>query len=188
MIIVSAGIRPRDELAREAGLKVGERGGVVVNDRLVPSDQRLSAIGEGATVLFTDYVLQEEFGKEDGGALKDDPPTQEELGALPVINGAAEGQHAPMCRAMRKANILDFWDVPPKVINGYFGVAKADGKVRLILDLRRGNLYFKGSKELELLNPAYLVELILEGEKIFLGKTDISNFFHRVRDIFLMMS
>ena len=34
MIIVSAGIRPRDDLARHAGLAVGERGGIVVNDRL----------------------------------------------------------------------------------------------------------------------------------------------------------
>ena len=34
MIIVSAGIRPRDELARDCGLAVGERGGIVVDDRL----------------------------------------------------------------------------------------------------------------------------------------------------------
>src|SRR6185436_230846 len=34
MVIVSAGIRPRDELARECGLTVGERGGVTVNDEL----------------------------------------------------------------------------------------------------------------------------------------------------------
>ncbi len=33
MIIVSAGIRPRDDLARESGLDVGQRGGIAVNDR-----------------------------------------------------------------------------------------------------------------------------------------------------------
>jgi nitrite reductase (NADH) large subunit len=48
MIIVSAGIRPRDELAREAGLAVGERGGVRVNDRLMTSDADIYAIGEVA--------------------------------------------------------------------------------------------------------------------------------------------
>ncbi len=48
MIIVSAGIRPRDELARQSGLKVGERGGVVVNDRLETSDPRIHAVGECA--------------------------------------------------------------------------------------------------------------------------------------------
>lgn len=48
MIIVSAGIRPRDELARTSGIKVGERGGVAVNDLLQTSDERIYAIGEVA--------------------------------------------------------------------------------------------------------------------------------------------
>jgi nitrite reductase (NADH) large subunit len=48
MIVVSAGIKPRDELAREAGLTVGERGGIVVNDQLQTSDKDIFAIGECA--------------------------------------------------------------------------------------------------------------------------------------------
>ncbi|MBI3863668.1 MAG: nitrite reductase small subunit NirD [Planctomycetia bacterium] len=48
MIVVSAGIRPRDELARQCGLQVGERGGVAVNDLLQTSDERVFAIGEVA--------------------------------------------------------------------------------------------------------------------------------------------
>lgn len=48
MIIVSAGIRPRDELARDCGLTVGERGGVVVNDRMQTSDPDVYAVGEVA--------------------------------------------------------------------------------------------------------------------------------------------
>jgi nitrite reductase (NADH) large subunit len=48
MIIVSTGIRPRDEVARECSLDVGERGGVVVNDRLQTSDPDIYAIGEVA--------------------------------------------------------------------------------------------------------------------------------------------
>jgi nitrite reductase (NADH) large subunit len=46
MIIVSAGIRPRDDLARECGLDVGKRGGIVVDDRLSTSDRNVFAIGE----------------------------------------------------------------------------------------------------------------------------------------------
>jgi nitrite reductase (NADH) large subunit len=34
MVIVSAGIRPRDDLARDCGLRIGDRGGIVVDDRL----------------------------------------------------------------------------------------------------------------------------------------------------------
>jgi len=48
MIIVSAGIRPRDDLAKAAGLKLGERGGVAVDDRLQTSDAQVFAIGECA--------------------------------------------------------------------------------------------------------------------------------------------
>ncbi|HVC98114.1 MAG TPA: nitrite reductase large subunit NirB [Pirellulales bacterium] len=48
MIVVSAGIRPRDDVARECGLTVGERGGVAVDDALTTSDPRVFAIGEVA--------------------------------------------------------------------------------------------------------------------------------------------
>ena len=48
MIIVSAGIRPRDELARERGIEVHDRGGVVVNDHLQTNDTDIYAIGEVA--------------------------------------------------------------------------------------------------------------------------------------------
>jgi NAD(P)H-dependent nitrite reductase large subunit/NAD(P)H-dependent nitrite reductase small subunit len=48
MIIVSCGIRPRDEIARECVLDVGERGGVIVNDLLQTSDSDIYAIGEVA--------------------------------------------------------------------------------------------------------------------------------------------
>jgi nitrite reductase (NADH) large subunit len=48
MVIVSAGIRPRDELARDCSLTVGQRGGVVVNDNLQSSDPKIYAIGEVA--------------------------------------------------------------------------------------------------------------------------------------------
>lgn len=46
MLIVSAGIRPRDELAKACGLEVGVRGGVVVDDTMKTSDEHIYAIGE----------------------------------------------------------------------------------------------------------------------------------------------
>jgi nitrite reductase (NADH) large subunit len=48
MIVFSAGIRPRDNLARESGLTVGERGGIVVNEHCLTSDRNIYAIGECA--------------------------------------------------------------------------------------------------------------------------------------------
>ncbi len=49
MIIVSAGIRPRDDLGKECGLALGQRGGIVVDDRLRTSDSAILAIGECAS-------------------------------------------------------------------------------------------------------------------------------------------
>ena len=48
MLIISAGIKPRDELAKGCGLEVGPRGGVVVNDLLQTTDENIFAIGECA--------------------------------------------------------------------------------------------------------------------------------------------
>ncbi|WP_337173265.1 nitrite reductase large subunit NirB [Paludisphaera sp.] len=49
MVVVSAGIRPRDELARACGLEVGPRGGVAVDDAMRTSDPDILAIGEVAS-------------------------------------------------------------------------------------------------------------------------------------------
>lgn len=48
MIVFSAGIRPRDYLARECGLEVGPRGGIAINNQCQTSDPDVYAIGECA--------------------------------------------------------------------------------------------------------------------------------------------
>ncbi|WP_020651530.1 nitrite reductase large subunit NirB [Massilia niastensis] len=48
MIVFSAGIRPRDELARTSGLTIGPRGGIVIDDSCLTSDPHIYAIGECA--------------------------------------------------------------------------------------------------------------------------------------------
>ncbi len=48
IVVFSAGVRPRDDLARVSGIEVGERGGVVVDDTLATSAPGVWAIGEVA--------------------------------------------------------------------------------------------------------------------------------------------
>ncbi|MFA5941697.1 MAG: nitrite reductase large subunit NirB [Sinimarinibacterium sp.] len=48
VILFSAGIRPRDELAKSSGLDVGERGGIKINNECQTSDPDIYAIGECA--------------------------------------------------------------------------------------------------------------------------------------------
>jgi len=54
LILFSAGIRPHDELAKQADLAVGERGGIVINDQCQTSDQDIYAIGECA--LWNNFI------------------------------------------------------------------------------------------------------------------------------------
>lgn len=48
LVVFSAGIRPRDDLARESGLHIGERGGIVIDEACRTSDPDIYAIGECA--------------------------------------------------------------------------------------------------------------------------------------------
>ena len=46
LVVVAAGVRPRDALAREAGIRCGREGGIVVDDHMATSDPHVDAIGE----------------------------------------------------------------------------------------------------------------------------------------------
>jgi len=48
IVLFSAGIRPRDDLARASGLEVGQRGGIVIDNQCRTSDPSIYAIGECA--------------------------------------------------------------------------------------------------------------------------------------------
>ena len=50
LVVFSAGIRPRDELGRAAGLPVGTRGGIVVDSACRTADPAVFAVGECACV------------------------------------------------------------------------------------------------------------------------------------------
>jgi len=49
MLVVSAGIRPRSELAKNAGIDCAPNGGIKVDDELRTSDEQIYAIGECAS-------------------------------------------------------------------------------------------------------------------------------------------
>lgn len=54
MIILSIGVKPENELVREAGLPIGERGGIKVNEYLQTGDSNIYAIGDAIEVV--DYI------------------------------------------------------------------------------------------------------------------------------------
>lgn len=54
MTILSIGVRPENELAKQAGLEIGEQGGIVVNHLLQTSNQDIYAVGDAIEVR--DYI------------------------------------------------------------------------------------------------------------------------------------
>jgi nitrite reductase (NADH) large subunit len=57
VVVFAAGVRPRDELARDAGLAMAERGGVLTDLSCVTSDPDIYAIGEVAAIEGRCYGL-----------------------------------------------------------------------------------------------------------------------------------
>ncbi|MEU3625007.1 nitrite reductase large subunit [Amycolatopsis coloradensis] len=57
LVVFSAGIRPRDDLARSSGLEVGARGGILVDHTCRTSDPAVYAIGECAAVAGKVYGI-----------------------------------------------------------------------------------------------------------------------------------
>ncbi|MFB8278676.1 nitrite reductase large subunit NirB [Nocardia colli] len=57
LVVFSAGVRPRDQIARDSGLEVGPRGGIITDLGLQTSDPSIWAIGECAAVEGTCYGL-----------------------------------------------------------------------------------------------------------------------------------
>ncbi|WHX98773.1 CoA-disulfide reductase [Neobacillus sp. DY30] len=54
MTILSIGVRPENDLAKTAGLELGERGGIIVNEFLQTSNEDIYAVGDAVEVV--DYM------------------------------------------------------------------------------------------------------------------------------------
>ncbi|MCL1835137.1 MAG: FAD-dependent oxidoreductase [Oscillospiraceae bacterium] len=54
MLIMAVGVRPESSLAKDAGLTLNERGGIVVNEHMLTSDAHIYAVGDAVEV--TDFV------------------------------------------------------------------------------------------------------------------------------------
>jgi len=50
LVMLCIGVRPENKLAREAGLEIGELGGIRVDDQMRTSDERIYAIGDAVEV------------------------------------------------------------------------------------------------------------------------------------------
>lgn len=82
-VVLSIGLRPNSELAREAGLTLNERGGVVVDELLRTNDENIYALGDIAEI--EDFTTKERMQYQLAG-----PANKEGRIAANNINGASE--------------------------------------------------------------------------------------------------
>ena len=116
-----------------------------------------------------------------GEMLKAQRPDKAELKQTRSYMGVSPSEYTKVIKVLEQKGIIQLVQSRPEVINGMFAVPKRD-KQRLIIDARRANLYFKDSPEIALPNPGNLVELCLDSEgKLYGGKSDMDNFYHRIR-------
>jgi rhodanese-related sulfurtransferase len=65
MLLISAGIHPESQLAKQSGLKLSSRGYIVTNEFMGTSDKNIYALGDAIEVL--DFVTQTPFAAALGG-------------------------------------------------------------------------------------------------------------------------
>lgn len=127
MVVISAGIKPRDELACDTGLKTGPRGGIVVDNFMRTSDDDIYAIGECALheemiygLVAPGYRMAETavshlLGNQEAGFTGADMSTKLKLMGVDVAsigNSLANGHHADItlsdsCNGIYKKLIVD---------------------------------------------------------------------------------
>jgi nitrite reductase (NADH) large subunit len=104
VVVFSAGVRPRDDLARGSGLEVGPRGGVTVDAGLRTGDPSVYAIGECALAGGVVYGLA-------GPCL-----AQAEVAADRILGGSAEFAGADLSTKLKLlgVDVASFGDIAPE--------------------------------------------------------------------------
>lgn len=89
-------------------------------------------------------------------------------------------EYVALISRLVKQNMINFTP-KPEVINGIFAVEKDAESDRLIIDAQPANRRFKRPPCVALPGPSHLIQLsVPKGEHVFVGKTDLSNFYHHI--------
>lgn len=94
-VVLSIGLRPNTELAREAGLTLNERGGVVVDESLKTSDENIYAVGDIAEI--EDFTMKSRMQYQLAG-----PANKEGRIAANNIAGAREKYEGTQATSIAK--------------------------------------------------------------------------------------
>ncbi len=97
----------------------------------------------------------------------------------PRVAGS-RAEYVRLIARMAALGMLGFTSAP-KAVNGVFAVAKDQHADRLIIDAQPANRLFVDSPHVALPGPSHLVQLCVPaGVRLFVGKTDLSDYYHHL--------
>jgi hypothetical protein len=98
----------------------------------------------------------------------------------PARVAGARQEYVKLIRRMLRLGMVRMTS-QPKAVNGVFTVGKDADSDRLIIDAQPANRLFVDSPHVALPNPSHLVQLrVPVGERMYVGKSDLSNFYHHL--------
>jgi hypothetical protein len=93
----------------------------------------------------------------------------------------AHTEYIKLLRDMDSRGMLTY-TTQPKCVVGLFGTPKSDGRIRLIIDGRPANDLFADPPDVHLPTPDLFARLsVPAGHKLWVAKSDLSDFFYRFR-------
>jgi hypothetical protein len=106
-----------------------------------------------------------------------------ELQQPPAVHAFAErSEYVALVRLMQRRGLVQYTFVTPRAENGCFAVPKPDGTSRFIVDARPANLLFEDPPDPCLPSPEHIARLQPPpGQRVLVGKTDLSNMYHGIR-------
>ena len=107
-------------------------------------------------------------------------PTEAKNIRRPCFHGSAD-EYVRLIRRLRAAGMVDF-TTSPRAVNGLFGVPKDGGQIRLIIDARPANVRFPVPETVKLPTPDVMANVrARNGRRFYVAKSDVSDFYHRLR-------
>jgi len=98
----------------------------------------------------------------------------------PARVAGSRREYVRLIGRMLKQGMIGFTSTP-KAVNGIFAVGKDAESDRLIIDAQPANRLFIQPSHANLPNPSHIVQLQVSGKKtMFVGKSDLSNFYHHL--------
>lgn len=97
----------------------------------------------------------------------------------PRVAGS-RSEYLRLIKRMYELGMLSFTSAP-RAVNGVFAVAKDGDSDRVIIDAQPANRLFVDSPHVALPGPSHLVQLCIPaGATMFVGKTDMADYYHHI--------